>query len=143
MIASDRSCGNWVGDVAQRSTQVAQGRSEVILPWPHKDLSPNARVHFRAKAAAIKSQREQAYWITKASNMLAPRDGGIALRFDFYPPDKRRRDLDNMLASVKGAIDGIADALEVDDQRFGFWLSREAPCKGGKVVVSILGGGPC
>jgi hypothetical protein len=33
--------------------------------------------------------------------MLAPAEGGIALRFDFHPPDKRRRDLDNMLASIK------------------------------------------
>lgn len=70
--------------------------------------------------------------------MVAPEEGGIALRFDFHPPDKRRRDLDNMLASIKAGVDGIADALGVDDQRFGFWLSREAPIKGGKIVVSAM-----
>jgi crossover junction endodeoxyribonuclease RusA len=111
---------------------------EVTLAWPPKELSPNARIHFRTKAAATKSYRESAYWLTKASGMIAPREGGIALRFDFHPPDKRRRDLDNMLASVKGAIDGIADALEVNDQRFGFWLSREEPVKGGRIIVSIM-----
>lgn len=110
----------------------------VTLPWPHKDLSPNARVHFRAKAATVKEYRNSAYWLTKAAGMTAPTDGSIALRIDFHPPDKRRRDLDNMLASAKCQIDGVADALEVDDQRFGYWLSREAPVKGGAVIVSVM-----
>lgn len=112
--------------------------NSVTLPWPPKELSPNARVHFRAKAATVKSYRESAYWLTKAACMIAPASGGIALRIDFHPPDKRRRDLDNMLASVKSAIDGVADAMEVDDQRFGYWLSREAPVKGGAVIVSVM-----
>lgn len=110
----------------------------ITLPWPPKELSPNARVHFRAKAAAVKAYRETAYWAASANPLAMPATGGIALRFDFHPPDKRRRDLDNMLASIKAGVDGIADAHEVDDQRFGFWLSREAPCKGGKIVVSVM-----
>lgn len=112
----------------------------IELPWPHKDLSPNARVHFRAKAAAAKAYREQAYWLAKASPLAMPNEGGIGLRFDFHPPDARKRDLDNMLASIKSAIDGIADAHEVNDQRFGFWLSREAPVKNGRIVVSVVEG---
>jgi crossover junction endodeoxyribonuclease RusA len=67
-----------------------------------------------------------------------PREGGIGLRFDFYPPDKRKRDLDNMLSSIKAAVDGIADAHGVNDQRFGFWLSRETPVKGGRIVVTLV-----
>lgn len=109
----------------------------ITLPWPAKELSPNARVHFRTKAAATKAYREQAYWLAKKDPLTMPAEGGIALRFDFHPPDKRRRDLDNMLASIKAAVDGIADAHEVNDQRFGFWLSREAPVKGGRIVVSV------
>ena len=114
------------------------GAGGIILPWPPKELSPNARCHFHAKAAATKAYREHAYWLAKACPLNMPLDGGIGLRFDFHPPDKRRRDLDNMLASIKGAIDGIADAHEVNDQRFGFWLSREAPVKGGCVIVTVV-----
>ena len=114
------------------------GGGIIELPWPDKVLSPNARVHFRAKAHAAKHYREQAHWLTVAARIpQQPSEGGIALRFDFHPPDNRRRDLDNMLASIKSAIDGIADALEVNDQRFGFWLSREAPIKGGKIIVRL------
>ncbi len=45
-------------------------------------------------------------------------DGKIAARITFYPPDKRHRDADNMVASIKSALDGIADALGVNDRRF-------------------------
>jgi len=109
----------------------------ITLPWPPRELSPNARVHFRTKAAATKAYREQAYWLAKAS-LLAMPEGRINLRFDFHPPDKRRRDLDNMLASIKAGVDGIADAHEVNDHRFAFWLSREDPVPNGKIVVSII-----
>jgi crossover junction endodeoxyribonuclease RusA len=126
-----------------RPRLAAQAVDMIILPWPHKDLSPNARVHFRAKAAATKAYREQAYWLTVASQARVDRmrystsKDPVELLFTFCPPDKRRRDIDNMLASAKGAIDGIADALEVDDQRFGFTLRRGEPVKGGKIVVSL------
>jgi len=36
----------------------------------------------------------------------------------FVPKTNARRDLDNLIASMKASHDGIADALEVDDSRF-------------------------
>ncbi len=109
----------------------------IILPWPPRELSPNARVYRLKKAAIAKRYRAEAYERAGMNLLPMPSEGGIALRFDFHPPDKRRRDLDNMLASIKSAIDGIADAHEVNDQRFGFWLSRAEPVKGGRVVVTF------
>lgn len=44
---------------------------ELILPWPSKDLSPNARVHWARKARAVKSSREQAYYLAKAAGWPA------------------------------------------------------------------------
>ena len=111
----------------------------IVLSWPPSELSPNARSHFRVKAPITKAYRAEAYERAKMNLLTMPSEGGIGLRFDFHPPDKRRRDLDNMLASIKGAIDGIADAHGVNDQRFGFWLSREEPVKGGKIVVTLAG----
>lgn len=110
----------------------------VELPWPPRELSPNARIHYLAKSRVTKAYREQAYWIAKsaARDRFAP-EGSIVLSFAFQPPDKRRRDLDTMLSSVKAGIDGIADALEVNDVRFEYALRREEPFKGGRVIVSI------
>jgi crossover junction endodeoxyribonuclease RusA len=110
----------------------------IPLPWPRKELSPNARVHFRAKAAEAKIYRENAYWTVKAGDLGPMADGQIELCIKFYPPDSRRRDLDNMFASIKSGIDGIADGLGVNDQRFAFRISREQPMPpAGKIVVTI------
>ena len=45
-------------------------------------------------------------------------DFEISIAYTFCPPDKRKRDLSNFVASMKGAEDGIADALGVDDSHF-------------------------
>lgn len=55
----------------------------------------------------------------------------------YCPPDRRARDTDNMVASSKGIIDGIASAIGIDDSQFDFLVSRGEPCKGGEVVVTI------
>lgn len=36
----------------------------------------------------------------------------------FIPPDNRPRDIDNLLASCKELIDGIAQGLGVNDKQF-------------------------
>lgn len=47
-----------------------------------------------------------------------PWEGRVHLWIDFYPPDKRHRDDDNMAAAFKSGRDGLADALKIDDKRF-------------------------
>lgn len=116
--------------------------TEITLPWPAKELSPNARVHFQVKAKAAKAYREAAYWltVTHGEYRMAPGllpDGPVHLILTFSPPDKRRRDLDGMLSSIKAGLDGVADALAVNDHRFEFTLRRAEPVKGGKVTVAI------
>lgn len=114
----------------------------IELPWPPKELSPNARIHHMEKAKATKAYRETAYWLTAAhgefrgaANLLP--EGEVKLRIEFYPPDRRRRDLDGMFSSIKAGLDGIADAICVNDQRFGFDISRRPPVKNGRVVITI------
>lgn len=95
----------------------------ILLPWPHKDLSPNARVHWRDRADQVAKQRKAAYYATKAALSVSAREnlmsaGKLAVRVEFFPPDRRARDLDNLMASCKGIFDGIADALGVNDRHF-------------------------
>ena len=109
------------------------------LPWPPKELSPNARMHHHAKARIAKSYRETCYWLAVAANLPAmPADGEIIVSLAFHPPDKRRRDLDGCLGSCKQLLDALADALHVNDYRFSFVLRRAEPVTGGKVVVSVM-----
>lgn len=112
----------------------------VTLPWPNRLLHPNARPHWAAKAKAVKDARANGNWFTWAAfgcQPTKPNWKGARLSVTFSPPDKRRRDLDGMIASHKAAQDGIADALGVDDSKFEVTYTIGPPIKGGAVIVHI------
>ncbi|WCE04446.1 hypothetical protein [Pseudoxanthomonas sp. JBR18] len=117
--------------------------SQLILPWPSKDLSPNGRAHWSKKAKATKLSRFEAAMIARHAGwpLLALPEGRLHLWWDFYPPTKRLPDDDNMLARCKAYRDGIADALGIDDKRFvSHPFVKDESRKGGQVVVRITGG---
>lgn len=116
---------------------------ELCLPWPSKDLSPNARVHWSKKSQASRIARGTAYLeaIDAAWNLWTVPDGKLHLWITFHPPTKRLPDDDNMLARFKPWRDGIADALKIDDKRFvSHPYVSDKPVKGGEVRVRITGG---
>lgn len=99
----------------------------ICLPWPPKELSPNARNHWAVIARAKRIYRTECWAATKeVSNGLALIGNyKIPLEVTFYPPSKRHYDLDNCLASIKAGLDGIADALQVNDHRFALTVSMK------------------
>lgn len=116
---------------------------ELVLPWPSKDLSPNARIHWARRATAAKAARHEAYLLAVAAGWpsLKFAEGRIHLWIDFFPPTRRMPDDDNMLARCKGYRDGIADALGVDDRVFvSHPFVRNEPRKGGEVHIRITAG---
>lgn len=62
--------------------------------------------------------------------------GNLKFEADFHPPDKRRRDLDNLLKSI---IDALckAGAYENDDQIQEIHVRFGKPMKGGKSYVTL------
>ncbi|MDR0274143.1 MAG: endonuclease [Burkholderiaceae bacterium] len=118
--------------------------TEFTLPWPSRTLHPNARVHWRVLALARKAARHEAFVLARHAGLgllSFPAQGRLHLWLDFYPPDRRRRDDDGLLSSMKAARDGIADALQIDDGRFVShpFLRDEVRC-GGQVRVRITTG---
>lgn len=109
----------------------------MILPWPPSTLKPNgSHGHWTKKSSAAKKYRADCLWLAKAAKIPKP-FGGVELVICFHPPDRRRRDLDNLLASFKYGIDAISEAIGIDDYQFSIRLSRGEPVKGGHVVVEI------
>lgn len=110
----------------------------IRLPWPDKQLSSNARGHWRRKADAVKDYRASAHWLAKLQHPTS--DPASILRFTFHPPDRRKRDLHNMPHMMKAAIDGIADAMGVDDNKFRVeWPTEFSDVvKGGSVLVEVV-----
>lgn len=113
----------------------------VELPFPPADLSPNRAKgrHWGALSAARKRYCEACWALTLAQvkGFVAPA-GNIALRITFVQPDKRRRDVDNLMACAKNGLDGFAAALKVDDARFEpLTISRAYGGKPGALIVEI------
>lgn len=88
----------------------------VLLPWPDKRLNPNARIHFAQKAKVFAEAKNTAYLLAIQAGLRGYQ--GRRLRLVFMLPDKRRRDLDNLHASMKAALDGLAMAIGCDDSEF-------------------------
>lgn len=112
----------------------------IDLPWPSRDLFPNARVHWARKAKAVKTARLDAAWFAKIAG-IRPNDPDIPqallVTAVFSPPDNRVRDEDNMLASCKAYFDGISNFIGVDDSKWQIAIRREAPVKGGLVRIEL------
>lgn len=110
--------------------------NSVTLPWPPAALRPNASSpgNWRRKFSANKHYRNDCLILCKAA-CLKP--DGNHLSITFHPPDRRRRDLDNMLASAKMAIDAVAETIGVDDYLFSIGIHRAEPVKGGCVIISV------
>ena len=119
--------------------------NEIRLPWPSRTLHPNARVHWGALAKAKKDARALGFLSARIAGWHQEPlpEGRLHLWMDFYPPDKRRRDDDGLLASMKAARDGIADAIGIDDSRFVShpWVKDEVRL-GGEVRIRITGSPP-
>lgn len=87
--------------------------------------------------------RAEAFHLTRSAKAkqgyTVPAKGDIAISFTFYPPDNRS-DRTNFAGRMKAQIDGIAEALGVNDKRFLPSYHFADPCKPGRVEVQLS---PC
>ena len=77
----------------------------IVLPWP-----PSANRYWRTwhgrtckSTEAKRYQRDVADVVRGKVPLLS---GGVILQLLFHPPDRRRRDLDNMLKVIIDALEG-------------------------------------
>ena len=115
---------------------------ELVFPWPPKELSPNARLHWSKQRKVAKAYRATCYMLTKQSGVKVDWDGDVHAWMNFYPPDKRHRDDDNMIASFKAGRDGMAEALGIDDKRIRIHPFVESTV-GGMVKIRLTPGPGC
>ena len=116
----------------------------VRLPWPDPSLMPN-RKNGKAWQSTTKVKNEQklaAYLCTLAALELSgikEWKGSIPLSLTYMPPDKRHRDLDNLLGGSKALVDGMALALGIDDSRFKPILVDSVYAGGEGAVIAAVG----
>ena len=88
------------------------------LPFPPKELSPNARLHWSKVAKAKKAYRSDAWISMLAQKVRTMGDSIIGLECTFYPPANYRYDDDNLIGRMKAGRDQIALYIGVDDNVF-------------------------
>jgi crossover junction endodeoxyribonuclease RusA len=86
----------------------------LTLPWTRPPLSLNDQMHWAKKGRITKDVRTVARVL--ARNARIPAQDRITVQLHYQPATKRRRDGDNLTATVKPCVDGITDAgVVVDD----------------------------
>lgn len=89
----------------------------ITLRLPPRELSPNWRGHWAAKAAKIKAYRSLAAW---ESGLEVIRNDWSSCRrataqATFYHATRRRRDADNLLGLCKPIFDSLQDSGVIDN----------------------------
>jgi Holliday junction resolvase RusA-like endonuclease len=109
---------------------------ELDLPFP-----PSVNHYWRHVGPRVLISRGGRDYRTKVGAILAakrvrPLDGRLAIEVDIYPPDRRRRDLDNL---QKALLDALAHggAYHDDSQIDRLLLIRRDPIPGGKVHLHL------
>ena len=118
---------------------------KITLPWPSAKLNPNRSkgMHWASTSALRKVARSDAFALAfKAMSIREfvrpPATGAVALSITFVQPDRRARDRDNLLAALKPSLDGVADALGINDSQFDpITIRREYGAKPGSVIVEV------
>jgi crossover junction endodeoxyribonuclease RusA len=109
----------------------------IILPWPSRNLHPNARAHWGTRQRCARKARTDAGWAAMEAGLKRMKADALSVTAVFYPPDRRQRDVDGMLSNIKSYLDGIADVVGVDDSKWSIAIRREEPRKPGAVHIEI------
>ena len=111
---------------------------EFTLPFP-----PSVNHYYRRVGPRTLISREGRMFRKNVCALLGggrprkpPSDGRIALAMDAFPPDRRRRDLDNLLKCTQDSL-AHAGVYGDDSQIDLLVVTRCKPVKGGKVVIRI------
>jgi len=92
---------------------------KLTLPWPTGALSPNGpHGHWAPHARAKKRYRDTCHMAVLEQRVKAPTAARLDVSLVFVRPERRRYDLDNLIARMKSGLDGIACAWQIDDSAF-------------------------
>lgn len=114
----------------------------IILPWPHEYLWPNKRpLNKMAIARQTAKHREWARIATLEVKPKCFKHNGEPIPVTIYIYAKPRGpypDTDNCIAAMKASLDGIADALGVNDRAFCAPAVIYAEPREGRVAVRLF-----
>jgi crossover junction endodeoxyribonuclease RusA len=112
--------------------------TDILLPWPPPCLWSNARKDRRSISGVRKAYREDGAKAALAAGFRKLPWASAHLRITFHAPSEGRRDLDNMLAAIKSGLDGVSDAIGIDDSLWSLTIQRGEVMKPGAVRIELV-----
>jgi crossover junction endodeoxyribonuclease RusA len=112
---------------------------KVILELPHP---PSVNVYYRRSGHHIHISEQGRKFKLNVSEIIATHHHikfnmlRLKVHIDYYPPTKRKTDIDNR---IKAVLDSLTDAgLWLDDEQVDeLSIKRMTVYKGGKIVVTV------
>lgn len=86
-------------------------RTTLTLNYPRPPLTANQRLHWRKKADLTRQLRETVAWLARPIPFLHR----IDVTLTWVVNDRRRRDVDNVVPTLKAICDGLVDVDIVPD----------------------------
>lgn len=110
------------------------------LPWPKPPLTLNAREHWRVKAQKTAAVRETVRLVARPDGVALahPIASEVEVELRWVVTDKRRRDVDNVTASLKPCMDGLRDAGVLADDHSGIVVKAYCSIELGPVKSVVL-----
>jgi len=109
----------------------------LMLPFPEAILNPNRKAHWGTKSKPNRMARDAAYILAKQKGVRLDVNQRYIVSLVFCPPDHRERDLDNLTAAMKSALDGMCRGLGINDKKIRPVPDWGPLVEGGKVEVTI------
>lgn len=123
--------------IASETGKIEGSLVQVMLDWPptvnHYYTVARGR---KILSKAGRSYKETQRWQMKAQRIPVKSSGRFAVHIHCFPPDRRRRDLDNLLKPILDVLveyGAITDDADIDDLS----ICRQAVNKPGLVQVFI------
>ena len=106
------------------------------LPYP-----PSVNHYWRSVGGRMLISKEGRTFRRKVCAILGrcgaePLDGDLSIEIIVYPPDRRRRDVDNVLKSLLDALEK-GGAYENDSQIKRLTIEKRQPVKGGHTSIKL------
>lgn len=92
--------------------------------WASPPLTANQRLHWARKARLTSDVRSAAYLAFLAKWADNGEYGRVEVNLTWFVKDKRRRDVDNIVPTLKALCDGLVDAGIVPDDTPEYMVKR-------------------
>ena len=84
---------------------------------------------------ATRSYEAKVGWAAKAAGLHAPHNGLVGLKVRLWFPDRRRRDVDNVVKAIMDALNGLA--YSDDSQVIELFVSRQVDRQRPRAEVTV------